>query len=162
MGQLLTQYNSETLNRGMGAVGSATSETFCETISDITLELQRHYQIGLNEDLAHQNPGEAFSRNLCRTVDAMLKQSSIMVEHCLAVSAKPASEQMRWLRWSIEQIGLQKDMLVDFALRFNRSSSALVDFPKEHYPSGAYLARVLSELDSLWNDWCAALNRKLA
>ncbi|BFM07715.1 hypothetical protein [Halioxenophilus aromaticivorans] len=144
-----------------GVVLIAKSNTFCEAITDITLEQQRDYQISLNDDLAHQNASEVFARNLVRAVEEMLNRSSQMVERCLSTSSKPATEQMRWLRWSIEQIGLQKDILVDFALRFNRSSSALANFPKEHYPSGAYLARVLSNLDSLWNDWCAQLNRKL-
>ncbi len=152
---------THTYNRTPGEALITKPETFCEVISDITLQQQRDYQISLNDDLAHCNASEVFARNLVRAVDAMLKRSSQMVERCLSSSSKPANEQVRWLRWSIEQIGLQKDILVDFALRFNRSSSALAQFPKEHYPSGAYLARVISSLDTLWNDWCAQLNRKL-
>lgn len=157
----MSQFKGNETQPNVESGSQATSETFCEAISDVTLESQRHYQIALNEDLAHSKANGVFGRNLCRTVEEMLNESSLMVENCLAASTKPTNEQLRWLRWSIEQIGLQKDILVDFALRFNRSSSALIDYPTEHYPNGAYLAQVMSKLDALWNDWCAALNRKL-
>jgi len=144
------------------AANASNPEKFFDAISDITSELQRHYQISINDDLMHAKHKEVFARNIVKTVDEMLLHSYRIVEQCLTHSAKSITEQARWLRWSIEQIGLQKDILVDFALRFNRSSCALVDYPKEHYPSGAYLASVLAKLDSLWVNWCAKLNRNLA
>jgi len=116
-------------------------------------QLKREYQRGINKDLTQHQWQGLFERQLLQTLAGLFDFSSE-----LNGKIKPQandSEAIVINQYLIEQTELYRDILIEYALQFNRSSCALSNFPAEHIPSRDYLNAVLAKIDQRWRIWHA-------
>ncbi|WP_317929435.1 hypothetical protein [Halioxenophilus sp. WMMB6] len=128
--------------------------TIGDSLSRLIPGLQREYNRGINRDLSRGQSEGVFARQLLAVEKQLLEQAIDLVEQVSADGQLSSEEKLQWLAWYIEQIGVYKDTLIEYALRFNRSSCALSNFKQEHLPSGEYLSEVLTNIELSWQAWC--------
>lgn len=104
--------------------------------------MNREYVRGLNRDLAKQNWQQMFARNV------------LMVEQQLLVDLEQDLAEVETSTGLLkpELMGLLESFVQD-ALKHNRSSCAVSNFPDEHQPSSQYIGEVLAQCESLVNEF---------
>lgn len=93
--------------------------------------LLRIYTRGVNRDLAKHQLADLFGRNVLAAHDAMFEQAEL----------------------ELNKLGYLHELstaLVSAALKHNRSSCALSNFPQEHHPSPDYVQNVLIQVEQLF------------
>lgn len=93
--------------------------------------LGRQYQRGVNRDLSSGKADGVFARQLLSVIRTWLQQLAQTPE---------ASDSRETL-----------NAFIATALRHNRSSCALSNFPDEHNPQGLYLAETLAAVEGYWS-----------
>ena len=109
------------------------------TIVDQALlgHLGRQYQRGVNRDLSSGKAQGVFARQLLNVIRTWLQQLPDPITSRDTLNAFIAS-----------------------ALRHNRSSCALSNFPDEHNPQGLYLAETLAAVEGYWSAFEIRLTSK--
>ncbi len=110
--------------------------------------LNRDYIRGLNRDLSKHNLDDLFGRNVIAVQQKMLdelKQEQVAAEY--------SREQLQ------TAIRAVSEAFVAAALKHNRSSCAMSNFPDQHNPSTDYIGDVLTRCERQFD---AALNALFA
>ena len=108
--------------------------------------LNREYIRGLNRDLAKQNSRNLLGRNVLaaqRQLLADLKREIPDSDYC--------PDQLRVV------LSKQAQAFVESALKHNRSSCAISNFPEERSPSPVYIGDVLAQCEALFKKFVSRL-----
>ena len=133
---------------------------FNEHSKTLVTELKRTYQRGINIELSkHQSEG-VFARQVTTLVNNYLSAASKFFNDTGDNSQVFQGLGNDSIDWFLAQCGVDKDGLIDYALKFNRSSCALSNFPQEHNANGDYLHGVLSEIEKNWCLWCEQIKER--
>lgn len=102
--------------------------------------MNREYVRGINRDLAKQNSQQLFSRNVVAVQQSFLSQLGSDLGDVPAETLK------------LDLVNLQ-EIFVQEALKHNRSSCAVSNFPDEHRPSAVYIGDVLAQCEALLDEF---------
>lgn len=131
-------------------------ENLMESVGKFVPQLQRQYHRGVNLDLTRGNADGVFERQVIAVTEQLFEKATDSIEHGMVKSSSDVDKNS-WLQWCLELIATEKDALLEYAIKFNRSSCALSNFPKEHLPSGEYLAGVIAHVERQWQTWSSNL-----
>ena len=98
--------------------------------------MNREYVRGINRDLAKHNSQQLFSRNVVAVQQRLLKDLGSELGDVPVETLKPHLVNMQ-------------EIFVQEALKHNRSSCAVSNFPDEHQPSAVYIGDVLAQCEAL-------------
>ena len=102
--------------------------------------MNREYVRGINRDLAKQNSQQLFSRNVVAVQQSFLSQLGSDLGDVPAETLK------------LDLVNLQ-EIFIQEALKHNRSSCAVSNFPDEHRPSAVYIGDVLAQCEALLDEF---------
>ena len=102
--------------------------------------MNREYVRGINRDLAKQNSQQLFSRNVVAVQQSFLSQLGSDLGDVTAETLK------------LDLVNLQ-EIFIQEALKHNRSSCAVSNFPDEHRPSAVYIGDVLAQCEALLDEF---------
>ena len=102
--------------------------------------MNREYVRGINRDLAKQNSQQLFSRNVVAVQQSFLSQLGSDLGDVPAETLK------------LDLVSLQ-EIFVQEALKHNRSSCAVSNFPDEYRPSAVYIGDVLAQCEALLDEF---------
>lgn len=104
--------------------------------------MNREYVRGVNRDLAKQNWQQLFSRNVVTVQQNLLKDLGQELSDAGCTGEKIKPDLMALLESFVQE-----------ALKHNRSSCAVSNFPDEHQPSSVYIGEVLAQCESLLDEF---------
>ena len=102
--------------------------------------MNREYVRGINRDLAKQNSQQLFSRNVVAVQQSFLSQLGSDLGDVPAETLK------------LDLVNLQ-EIFIQEALKHNRSSCAVSNFPDEYRPSAVYIGDVLAQCEALLDEF---------
>lgn len=124
--------------------------------------LQR-YRAQVHAALSRQQDGQLTQRALLGALESLYADALAELQRLpLAAAGLPVEQGRHALTPRVLDpfMGLA-DELLDEAVRFNRTSCALSNFPFEHQPDAQYLKAIRRDLAAAWQDFALRVNEQL-
>ena len=144
-------------------LNDASLMAFTQFVTELTQNIKRNYDRGVNRDLSQQNWHELFKRNMTTVLKPVYADA---LAHLQGIPFVPqgmeVGQELSGLTFQVLQPmeGLV-DELLQYALKKHRSSCALSNFPTEHNPSREYIDEVVEELSNDFQAFALQLNTML-
>lgn len=140
---------------------------FRNAIDELKAGMKREYDRGVNRDLSQQRNQDVFRRNVTTVLRENYQQALARLQQLMFENGSPANKQSEDQDHALSAKLLQSfdgviEELIVYALQKHRSSCALSNFPDEHHPSEAYLAKVIEDTSRDWSAFAVQVNNMVA